>query len=94
MNNIAESAGEFLPNEKARFYRIALRSSTECAAALHTCQRRNLAEVDGIEAGRVLLKRVVEMLTRLILSTARRQIPVRDRERDHDRDRVGAEDSP
>jgi hypothetical protein len=42
----------------------------------------------------VLLKRVVEMLTRLVLSTARRQIPDRDRERDRDRDRVGAEDSP
>ncbi|MFO0726867.1 MAG: four helix bundle protein [Myxococcota bacterium] len=25
VNNIAEGAGEFLPNEKARFYRIALR---------------------------------------------------------------------
>ena len=54
----------------------------------------NLAEVHGIEAARVLLKRVVEMLTRLVLSTARRQIPDRDRERDRDRDRVGAEDSP
>ena len=94
VNNIAEGAGEFQPNEKARFYRIALRSSTECAAALHTCQRRNLAEVHGIEAVRVLLKRVVEMLARLVLSTARRQIPDRDRERDRDRDRVGAEDSP
>ncbi|MFO0728946.1 MAG: transposase [Myxococcota bacterium] len=70
-------------------YRIALRSSTECAAALHTCQRRNLAEVDGIEAGRVLLKRVAEMLTRLVLSTARRQIPDRDRKRDRDPDRGG-----
>ena len=91
VNNIAEGAGEFQPNEKARFYRIALRSSTECAAAPHTRQRRALAEVDGIEAARVLLKRVlaryrrgepacgrdrfalrvVEMLTRLVLSTAR-----------------------
>ena len=89
---IASWSTQFQPNEKARFYRIALRSSTECAAAPHTRQRRALAEVDGIEAARVLLKRVVEMLTRLVLSTARRQIPDRDRERD--RDRVGAEDSP
>lgn len=61
---------------------------------IHTCQRRNLAEVDGIEAARVLLKRVVEMLTRLVLSTARRQILDRDRERDRDRDRVGAPGGP
>lgn len=42
----------------------------------------------------MLLKRVVEMLTRLVLSTARRQIPDRDRERDRDRDRVGAPGGP
>ncbi len=93
VNNIAEGAGEFQPAEKARFYRIALRSSTECAATLHTCQRRNLGDLDAIEAARVLLKRVVEMLTRLIRSTARRQASDRDRDRDRSPDR-GAEDSP
>ena len=72
VNNIAEGAGEFQPAEKARFYRIALRSSTECAATLHTCQRRKLGDLDVLESARVLLKRVVEMLTRLIQSTARR----------------------
>ena len=41
VNNIAEGAGEFQPGEKARFYRIALRSCTESAATLHTCQRAN-----------------------------------------------------
>jgi four helix bundle protein len=30
--NIAEGAGEFVPAEKARFYRMAKRSATECAA--------------------------------------------------------------
>ena len=40
VNNIAEGAGEFQPAEKARFYRIALRSGTESAASLHTCLRR------------------------------------------------------
>src|SRR5689334_20295114 len=72
VNNLAEGAGEFQPNEKARFYRIALRSCTECAATLHTCQRRKLDDADALEAARVLLKRVVEMLTRLIQSTSRR----------------------
>ena len=31
--NIAEGAGEFSPRDKARFYRMALRSTTESAAA-------------------------------------------------------------
>ena len=82
VNNVAEGAGELHPAEKARFYRIALRSSTECAATLHTCQRRELAELEAIESARILLKRVVEMLTRLVQSVARRS----DRDRDPDRD--------
>ena len=32
--NIAEGAGEFSPKDKNRFYRMALRSATECAAIL------------------------------------------------------------
>ena len=32
--NIAEGAGEFSRKDKARFYRMALRSATECAAIL------------------------------------------------------------
>ena len=81
VNNVAEGAGEFHPKEKARFYRIALRSSTECAATLHTCQRRKLAELESVENARLLLKRVVEMLTRLVQSVGRRA----DRDRDPDR---------
>ena len=42
--NIAEGAGEFSGNEKARFYRIAKRSATECAAILHVCRRVGLVE--------------------------------------------------
>jgi four helix bundle protein len=72
INNVAEGAGEFQPAEKARFYRIALRSCTESAATLHTCQRRQLADLDELEAARKLLKRVVEMLTRLVHSVGQR----------------------
>jgi four helix bundle protein len=42
--NIAEGAGEFSPSEKARFYRMARRSATECAAILHVCRRLALVE--------------------------------------------------
>jgi four helix bundle protein len=94
VNNVAEGAGEFQPAEKARFYRIALRSCTECAATLHTCQRRELADLHVVEDARKLLKREVEMPTRLVQSVARRHASDRGRDRDPDRDRGGAEDSP
>ena len=68
VNNTAEGAGEFNPPEKARFYRMALRSGTESAASLHTCLRRRLANEQKVQAARTKLKRVVEMLTRLIKS--------------------------
>ena len=73
VNNISEGAGEFQPGEKARFYRIALRSATESAATLHTCQRRKIANLEAVEHARVLLKRVVEMLTRLVRKVSKRR---------------------
>ena len=36
--NIAEGAGEFASDEKARFYRMARRSATESAAILDACR--------------------------------------------------------
>ena len=36
--NIAEGAGEFASADKARFYRMARRSGTECAAILDSCR--------------------------------------------------------
>jgi four helix bundle protein len=66
--NIAEGAGEFNRREKSRFYRIAKRSTTECAAILDVCTQLELSDVESIEEGRELLLRVVAMLTRLIRS--------------------------
>ena len=63
--NVAEGAGEFSPAEKARFYRIARRSATECAAILDVCRRLELATEDRYCVGRELLIRVVSMLVRL-----------------------------
>ena len=64
--NIAEGAGEFSVNEKARFYRIARRSTTECAAILDVCKHLQLIKIDQYEIGRTLLLRIVSMLTKLI----------------------------
>ena len=64
--NIAEGAGEFSGDEKARFYRMAKRSATECAAVLDVCRRLALADATRLDAGRELLLRVVSMLIPLI----------------------------
>ena len=63
---MAEGAGEFVPKEKARFYRMARRSATESAAVLDVCQRLGLLDEKRNDAGRVLLLEVVAMLVHLI----------------------------
>ena len=68
--NIAEGAGEFSRNEKARFYRMARRSATECAAILDVCRRLTLIEESRFGAGRELLLRIVSMLTKMVRGLA------------------------
>jgi len=66
--NIAEGAGEFAPAEKARFYRIARRSATECAAILDVCATLRIADPTPLAACRDLLLRIVAMLTKMVLN--------------------------
>ena len=68
--NIAEGAGEFSKKEKARFYRMALRSATECAAILDVCKCLKLADDELAASGRDLLLRIVSMLTRMVRTLA------------------------
>ena len=63
--NIPEGAGEFSPDDKKRFYRIARRSATESAAILHVIARREQGPEKDIHAARALLARVVSMLVRM-----------------------------
>jgi four helix bundle protein len=63
--NIAEGAGEDAINEKARFYRMARRSATECASILDVCHRLRLIDGDRYAEGRTLLLRIVAMLTKM-----------------------------
>jgi four helix bundle protein len=67
--NIAEGGGEYAPKEKARFYRIAKRSATECAAVLDHMVDLNLMHPAEIEATKALLRRIISALVKLILST-------------------------
>lgn len=63
--NSAEGAGEFSKKDKGRFYRIARRSATECAAILDVCTTLKLVQLEQFQVGRELLLRVVAMLTQM-----------------------------
>jgi four helix bundle protein len=65
--NVAEGAGEFAPADKARFYRMARRSGTECVAILDACRILRLAVDEPLVRGRELLHRIVSMLTAMVL---------------------------
>lgn len=64
--NIAEGAGEYAVDEKARFYRMAKLSATECAGVLDVCQRLELVEENRYLKGRELLIGVVSMLIKMV----------------------------
>jgi len=70
--NIAEGAGEFVPAENTRFYRMAKRSATECAGQILVCERLGLAEAPRIGAALDLLQRVIAMSVTLIQGQAER----------------------
>lgn len=63
--NIAEGAGEFARREKVRFYRIARRSATECAAILDVAAQLRLADDGRTTEGKQQLRVIVAMLIAL-----------------------------
>lgn len=67
--NIAEGAGEFSRKEKARFYRMAKRSASECAAVFSVLESLGLIEASKLDNGRQLLLRLVAMLVQLSKKT-------------------------
>jgi four helix bundle protein len=64
--NIAEGVGEFSKKDKARFYHMALRSATECAAVLDVSKRLSLATDSHVSKGREILLQVVAMMVTLV----------------------------
>jgi four helix bundle protein len=68
--NIAEGAGEFSQAEKARSYRMARRSATECAAVLDLFQTLKLCDPERVHRSRMLLWEVVSMLTKMVTNIA------------------------
>jgi four helix bundle protein len=63
--NIAEGSGKF-GRDAVRFYAIARGSALECAAILDALQVLGVFEQSGLKEARLLLERVVSMLTGLI----------------------------
>lgn len=70
VSNVAEGAGEFSLKEKQRFYRIARRSGTECAAQLDILLQLHLIDASAHETSTRLLHRIVSMLVKLTKSRA------------------------
>ena len=68
--NIAEGAGQRSRAQKRHLYAIARGSAMECAAVLDVMRIRNLANPAECRAGRTLLVRIVQMLTKLEQSLA------------------------
>ena len=64
--NIAEGAGEFSRKDKARFYRMARRSASECSAVLDICQCLDIEDSTRLEEGRRTLLRIFQTLVRLV----------------------------
>jgi four helix bundle protein len=70
--NIAEGAAEHSAAEKARFYRMALRSAGEAAAALDLLQLHAAASGPSLAASKQKCGETARMLTALTISTSRR----------------------
>ena len=64
--NIAEGAGEFSKKDKARFYRMALRSTTEWAAIMDVCKILGLMDEHAESQARDLLIQIVAILTTMV----------------------------
>ena len=70
--NIAEGCGEFSAADRARFYRFARRSAAECAAVLDLLEEFEQFPADALEEGRVMLDRIMAMMTALLKLSLRK----------------------
>jgi four helix bundle protein len=65
--NIAEASGKTGGADRSRFHAIARGSALECAAILDVLQLLGAAGAADVEQGKLLLSRVVAMLSKMCL---------------------------
>ena len=63
--NIAEGAGKRTKADCRKYFDIARASSMECGAILDVCSKLQLAKIELVSKGKLLLERMVAMLTKL-----------------------------
>lgn len=63
--NIAEGSGRSQPPDRARFAAIARGSAMECGAILDVCLVAGYATEPVVERGKLLVSRIVAMLSRM-----------------------------
>ena len=66
--NIAEGNGKRSAKDRCRYFDTSRGSALECAAALDVLVARRVLTLAQVRAGKALLKRIVEMLTKLTFS--------------------------
>jgi four helix bundle protein len=69
--NTAEGLGRFSPPDKARFFTIARGSAMECASIVDVLRIRRLSADALCDRARLLLVRLIQMLSKLILHRLR-----------------------
>ena len=63
--NIAEGNGKTSVNDRCRFFEISRGSSLECAACLDILLVKKIITTDEMQKGKMTLKSIVSMLTKL-----------------------------
>ena len=74
--NISEGSGEFKPREKARFYRIALRSVSESCSIVQIGYRLKIVDQERYESTYQILTLIAKMLTKLVASMDQRSASI------------------
>lgn len=63
--NFAEGSGKSAPAERRRFYEIARASALECSAIVSCARTLKIVEYDLTQKNRILIFRIVQMLSKL-----------------------------
>jgi four helix bundle protein len=63
--NIAEACGKTSAKDNSRFFSIARGSAMECGAVLDACRVLKLSDEKTLDEGKILIVRIVSMLSKM-----------------------------